>query len=1233
MRPARETREICKPYLRGECVYHARCLRYHVDIKDEEGSAPAALSDTSVAEPSSQSSEVEATLPRSVADGGSSHDEPRASPPSGELPRFVLLEEQVDHRPARVLNTVCYAYHFGSCKYGDACERTHALPERVVLCTNVSPSKLRDHVPKAGDNKEFPKANDVDQELMDFNGQRREDSIAAPLTVRAAQDQPRHLPHNVALLPRASNTSSRKGMRRGGQISSLMNSDQAISRRPLTDVLDASANLPAPPGKGTIPSDLLASIRPQPTCMQLGNQCHTERSTGDVFSATSAMEDSTASIHRSHRLSEERNGHGKTRSGKSTDVPSSELRDAVLDDMQRNMDSCSPSTAHLLDVFFGGPSGARMSNVGPRLWSSMDIPRHLERASKDHSDGLSKLSSSSSGHSFELDDSVCKTSPHSSVSSLPSPHTSPEPMSLAYDVLQPTTGHRLHDESTPLKQHSEAKVERNSTNAIRGNVDHTEARPPRSKTRPERRPAVPLIDASRQVNVPLVPPGLGLESKVMPPSHPAPPRETANPTFMVLSSTRVTYGPGFEVCSVTTGFEPREVMLTNLPRNVTCAAITAALQPFGVVTSVSVSSKDRECKRGTAIARVTFATPDQARQAIAALDDAELFDTTVNARLLTGRNSIPGKARLTDGDVLLEFPCPHKTAYVGYSSLAVAEQAISKANGTELKGNWVTAKLHEGLPSVGSCTVQMCGLPVDTEVKDFNRYGKFEDIMFQRPNYTSLRSATDTLRNKLEKSGGLLSFNVLPPPYKRSTVRVYAHFDSAAAARRVCANFHNTLQPSCGYGKLYAKYAPALLYSLPAGVYDALAADIHLLTSYVWKTFEPGSSISVVDRRTSACSTIPVTVKLASQRMQSLTKMKSHFEPLLRGEKVTQDGEVVWDGFFARSGGAHFLEGLERRHAGVIINKDPRRRTLALFGPARKRETVRSEILAKVTELRKQKTQVIPLPGRLIGLFCGSDLANLQWRYGQDNIELDPWGRVLRVRGEDDVYDAALLAMKRVRDRHSGERQRHQVECPVCFDDVVSPIKLECGHTWCKSCLQRYLRASVENKSFPLTCLGDEARCSHRIPISVAQDVLSTKDFEDVVHASFRAYVHSRPLEYHYCPTPDCEQVYRVASEDSVLQCPSCLVRICPKCHSEYHEGNACRYSETVSQMLFEEWKGSHDVKDCPNCKMTIEREAGCNHMQCTRCQTHICWNCRATFDTSGEVYEHMRLMHGGIGL
>lgn len=203
----------------------------------------------------------------------------------------------------------------------------------------------------------------------------------------------------------------------------------------------------------------------------------------------------------------------------------------------------------------------------------------------------------------------------------------------------------------------------------------------------------------------------------------------------------------------------------------------------------------------------------------------------------------------------------------------------------------------------------------------------------------------------------------------------------------------------------------------------------------------------------------------------------------------------------------------------------------------------------------------------------------------------------------------------------------------MCFSEVTLPVTLPCGHSWCKSCLVDYLLASVDTKVFPLLCLGDEARCKQPLPITVVREILSPDKFSQVTHAAFLGHIHSRPNEFYYCPTPDCPQVYRSAPPDTVLQCPSCLTRICGNCHVEEHVGKTCSQRDDDERRLFEQWSKFRDVKDCPSCKTHIERVAGCNHVTCAHCKTHICWVCLSTFSRSEAVYNHMNLVHGGIGL
>lgn len=37
-------------------------------------------------------------------------------------------------------------------------------------------------------------------------------------------------------------------------------------------------------------------------------------------------------------------------------------------------------------------------------------------------------------------------------------------------------------------------------------------------------------------------------------------------------------------------------------------------------------------------------------------------------------------------------------------------------------------------------------------------------------------------------------------------------------------------------------------------------------------------------------------------------------------------------------------------------------------------------------------------------------------------------------------------------------------------------------------------------------------------------------------------------------------------------------------------------------------------TKPCPKCRMPIEKDGGCVHMHCSKCQTPFCWKC-------GQIY------------
>ena len=53
------------------------------------------------------------------------------------------------------------------------------------------------------------------------------------------------------------------------------------------------------------------------------------------------------------------------------------------------------------------------------------------------------------------------------------------------------------------------------------------------------------------------------------------------------------------------------------------------------------------------------------------------------------------------------------------------------------------------------------------------------------------------------------------------------------------------------------------------------------------------------------------------------------------------------------------------------------------------------------------------------------------------------------------------------------------------------------------------------------------------------------------------------------------------------------------------------------------------DVPKCPGCDAPTLKAYGCNHIQCTRCNTHWCYVCQEKFDQY-EIYDHLTEVHGG---
>jgi hypothetical protein len=60
-----------------------------------------------------------------------------------------------------------------------------------------------------------------------------------------------------------------------------------------------------------------------------------------------------------------------------------------------------------------------------------------------------------------------------------------------------------------------------------------------------------------------------------------------------------------------------------------------------------------------------------------------------------------------------------------------------------------------------------------------------------------------------------------------------------------------------------------------------------------------------------------------------------------------------------------------------------------------------------------------------------------------------------------------------------------------------------------------------------------------------------------------------------------------------------------------------------ISEEKVEEMR-QNNLAYCPNCPALIQKEAGCDHMDCSQCGTAFCWVCNMILDKNAPYRDHL---------
>ena len=188
-------------------------------------------------------------------------------------------------------------------------------------------------------------------------------------------------------------------------------------------------------------------------------------------------------------------------------------------------------------------------------------------------------------------------------------------------------------------------------------------------------------------------------------------------------------------------------------------------------------------------------------------------------------------------------------------------------------------------------------------------------------------------------------------------------------------------------------------------------------------------------------------------------------------------------------------------------------------------------------------------------------------------------------------------------------------ECKVCFgemDQIDNEFnKISCGHLFCTSCWFNYLKSLIsEGKVDKIKCMDYE--CNEYISEDfILKHILENSDLVDKYKRFKKRDEIINDENKKICPFPDCESFIKKSNSSKYVECEYGH-KYCFECLNPPHGDKPC---ELKQEKKFMKWIKGKRVKRCPKCKMYTEKNEGCNHMTCVKCNYEWCWICEEEYN------------------
>ena len=194
--------------------------------------------------------------------------------------------------------------------------------------------------------------------------------------------------------------------------------------------------------------------------------------------------------------------------------------------------------------------------------------------------------------------------------------------------------------------------------------------------------------------------------------------------------------------------------------------------------------------------------------------------------------------------------------------------------------------------------------------------------------------------------------------------------------------------------------------------------------------------------------------------------------------------------------------------------------------------------------------------------------------------------------------------------------------CPICLSDCPSYAGVSlsaCSHFVCSSCLTDYLSASIMAGDVTIRCPCYTSRpCTTVIPSTIILAYTPTTIYSFYV----RMCALKRDNTLRNCPR--CDHQQKGSRLSSRMTCQQCQFKYC------YHHSNAHPASQSCRSYMKQQSAATKEsmrviaatTVRCPSCSAPVEKESGCNHMQCTQCECEFCFLCGSRYACGLHFWE-----------